>query len=351
MANKKYSLAIEKLDDAAKEFIASYPDYTFEVKKCDGGKQVQYVVSFGKEKAILNCYISKGLVSHYVDCSKSKKLGELCEKWWEYIVEQTVITAVNQKCFKVEKVSAEDFDTFMEAVAEYNNVEAIPQSTDNNPNIRNQYHLKGRYDAKLSIVYYTNGTLLVQGSLTSFYVEFVTEILQILSSVPNEAIEEVFSMQARSGYIFDSELESHISKMEHIRPIVGSFINTSIALANSAVKVDDYGCYTFGILKALDAVLSERLLEDVPSFDDYGTYFQKGKDAMFHFRNTVGVYDNNEPLKLALERGYTFFNQHRHTTFHIDSVSIESRRTLEDDEAVNKLQECLVIINNICNNW
>ena len=39
-------------------------------------------------------------------------------------------------------------------------------------------------------------------------------------------------------------------------------INTSINLANSAVKVDDYGCYTFGILKALDAVLRTRLLED-----------------------------------------------------------------------------------------
>jgi hypothetical protein len=55
--------------------------------------------------------------------------------------------------------------------------------------------------------------------------------------------------------------------------------------------------------------------------------------------------------KQALEQGYSFFNQHRHSTFHVDSFNVETSRTLEYDEAVNIIKDCLVIINNICNNW
>ena len=71
----------------------------------------------------------------------------------------------------------------------------------------------------------------------------------------------------------------------------------------------------------------------------------------FCFKSGIGTYDNNLHLKQALEQGYSFFNQHRHSTFHVDSFNVETSRTLEYDEAVNIIKDCLVIINNICNNW
>lgn len=353
MANKKYSLAIEKIDEVAKEFIAAHPIYTLCIKDCNQGKQKQIEITNTKsqEKGILNCYITLGQVSHYIQ-GKQGTLKGICEKCWEYIVEQTAIPEMDQKCFKLKGVRQDDFDALIEAVKEYNNVVVTEVNTEKNPAIRSQYHLKGKYDAKISVIFYNNGTLMVQGSITSFYVEFITEVLQAISSVPSEVIEEVFAIQARAGYTFDNDLNKHISKMEHIRgSVIENFINTSVSLANSAVKVDDYGCYTFGILKALDAVLRTRLLEDAPDFEDYGTYFQKDRNGTYCFKNCVGTYNDNEHLKKALEQGYSFFNQHRHSTFHVDSPSIETSRTLEYDEAVNIIKESLVIINNICNNW
>ena len=41
MATKKYSLAIEKIDEVAKEFIAARPAYTLHIKECNQGKQKQ----------------------------------------------------------------------------------------------------------------------------------------------------------------------------------------------------------------------------------------------------------------------------------------------------------------------
>lgn len=353
MAPKKYSWAIERIDEVAKEFIATNPAYILHINECNKGKlkQIEITNINNKEKSILNCFISSGQVSHNVQ-GKNGTLKKVCENCWEYIVENTAIPNIEQKCFKLENVESDEFDAFISAVNEYNNVAISEVNTDNNPNIRNHYHLKGKYDAKLSVILYNNGTLLVQGCITSFYVEFITEVLQAISSVPPEAIEEVFAIQAQAGYVLNKDLSNYISKREHIDgSVIENFINTSINLANSAVKVDDYGCYTFGILKALDAILRTRLLEDAPDFKEYSTYFKQNNSGAFCFKSGVGTYDNNLRLKQALEQGYSFFNKHRHSTFHVDNFNVETSRILEYDDAINIIKECLVIINNICNNW
>jgi hypothetical protein len=299
----------------------------------------------------LNCFISVGQVSHNIQGSHGR-INSICKDCWDYILDRATIPAPDQKCFTLRDVSSDNFDAFIEAVKEYNNVQVTSQVTDNNQSIRNHYHLKGKYDAKLSVIYYENGTLLVQGSITLFYVEFVTEILESISSVSSAVIEEVFSITSAGAYVIEKDLDRHFSKLDHIVDSISeNFINTSISLANSAVQVDDYGCYTFGVLKALDAILRKRLLEDAPEFVDYGTYFEKDRTDNYHFVSGVATYNSNTRLKGALERGYTFFSKNRHSTFHVDRFNVETSRILNYDDAVNIIKECLVIINNICDNW
>lgn len=353
MASKKVSLAIERIDSAAQEFIGSRPAYTICIKECNKGSQKQIEITHTKnnERGILNCFISGGQVSHNIQ-GKYSSLNQICKECWEHIVKQTSIPIENQKCFTLKNVPDVDFETFIQAVKDYNGVEVAVINSGNNPNIISQYHLKGAYGAKISVIYYKNGTLFVQGCVTSFYVEFITEILQCVSSVPTEMIKEVFAIQTQSGYAINPDIDTYIKDRTHTSgSVIEKFLATSINIANSAAVVEDYGCYTFGALKALDAVLRTRILEDVPEFDTYGEYFQKGATNDFCFKNSVQTFDNNPNLKAALETGYSFFNQHRHTTFHVDKLNIETSRILEYDEAINIIKECLVIINNICNNW
>lgn len=84
MANKKYSLAIEKIDEAAKEFIAAHPIYTLHIKDCNQGKQkqIEIVNTKSQEKGILNCYITVGQVSHNIQ-GKQGTLNGMCESCWE----------------------------------------------------------------------------------------------------------------------------------------------------------------------------------------------------------------------------------------------------------------------------
>ena len=157
MATKKYSLAIEKIDEVAKEFIAARPAYTLHIKECNQGKQkqIEIINIKNQEKSTLNCFITGGQVSHNIQ-GKNGTLNGICKDCWEYIVEQTAIPDMDQKCFKLKGVRSDDFDTLISAVKEYNNVVVSEVNTDKSPNIRNQYHLKGKYDAKVSVIFYNN---------------------------------------------------------------------------------------------------------------------------------------------------------------------------------------------------
>ena len=320
---KKHSLSVENIDQVAIDFIATKPSYSIKITDCQEGKLKKIAITHNKETGILNCFINGGQVS-YSTQGKAHLKG-ICE---------------------------EDFDAFIDVLSESDEIEITTVNTDNNPAIRNQYHLKGKYDAKVSIIFYNNGTLFLQGAVTAFYIELITEIMETISSVPTEVMEDFLAIQPLVGCVIEKDLNKHFTKTENIEgSILEDFLKTSIALANSGVVVDDYGCYTFGIMKALDGLISKRLLEDAPDFKDYGTYFERGKDGNYHFLENVGTYNGNPSLKRALEKAYDFYNKNRHTTFHIDRRNLETSRTLYYDEAVNIIKDGLVIINDLCTNW
>ena len=347
---KKHSLSVESIDQVAIDFIATKPSYSIKITDCNEGKLKKIEITHNKETGILNCFISGGQVS----CSTQgkAKLKGICEECWNVILQNASIPCPDKKAFTAKGISLEDFDTFMDMLSESEEIEVTPINTDNNSAIRNQYHLKGKYDAIVSIIFYNNGTLFLQGAVTAFYIELITEVMETISSVPSEVMEDFLSIQPSVGCIIEKDLNKHFTKIENIEgSILEDFLKTSITLANSGVVVDDYGCYTFGIMKALDGLISKRILEDAPDFRDYGTYFEKGSDGYFHFSKNVGTYDNQPSLKRALERAYDFYNKNRHTTFHVDRMNLETSRTLYYDEAVNIIKDGLVIMNDLCTNW
>ena len=346
---KKHSLSVENIDQVAIDFIATKPSYSIKITDCQEGKLKKIAITHNKETGILNCFINGGQVS-YSTQGKAHLKG-ICEECWNVILQNTSIPCPDKKSFTAKGISEEDFDAFIDVLSESDEIEITTVNTDNNPAIRNQYHLKGKYDAKVSIIFYNNGTLFLQGAVTAFYIELITEIMETISSVPTEVMEDFLAIQPLVGCVIEKDLNKHFTKTENIEgSILEDFLKTSIALANSGVVVDDYGCYTFGIMKALDGLISKRLLEDAPDFKDYGTYFERGKDGNYHFLENVGTYNGNPSLKRALEKAYDFYNKNRHTTFHIDRRNLETSRTLYYDEAVNIIKDGLVIINDLCTN-
>lgn len=348
--SNKYSLYIHEIERVAKEFVETKPSYSLEIINLNEGKLKQIKIKKGRDIGVLNCFISGGQVSYNIQ--GKQVLNKICEECWEAILKETIIPCPNKKTFTIKDVKESDLESFIALISENSDVELLAKTSKNNSDaVRCQYILKGKFDARVSITYYNNGTLFLQGAVTSFYIELITEVMEVLSSVPSEIVKEFVSIKSSVGYEIEEDLNKHFGKMQYIEgSILEDFVKTSIVLANSGIVVEDYGCYTFGLMKAIDGLMTKILSEDAPDFENYGVYFEKKGNGIHRFRDNVITYDDRPLLKQSLEKAYDFYKKNRHTTFHIDRFNIETSRTLSYDEAINIIKEGLVIMNDLCTN-
>lgn len=350
MKNPKYALEIDLIEPAAEEFVSKLPDLTVSFSDVNGGGTKMIDIRKDKDHTVLNCFIMSGQVSHNVQGS-NPKLNEVGEACWNYILDNTKLPDISKKAFSARNIRNDDFDVLMQIMSENPdiNVSQVGQSAESP--VRNLYHLTGKYNARLTVTFYKNGTLMVQGPYSAFFIEFINEAIQAISNVPIQAIEEVVSVGNPTTIVIDPDLSIHIKDLTHVAgSVVEVFLKTSIVLVNNPIKLGDYGCFSFGALKALDAIMRSRIQEGMGDFEKYGDVFSFGADNAHHFNRSGAVFDSTPHLKDALEKAYSYFRLQRHTSFHVDPA-VESSRLVSYDDAVNITRECLVLINRICDNW
>ena len=104
MATKKYSLAIEKIDEVAKEFVAARPAYTLHIKECNQGKQkqIEIINIKNQEKSTLNCFITGGQVSHNIQ-GKNGTLNGICKDCWGVYCKTDCDTGYGSKMLQIER--------------------------------------------------------------------------------------------------------------------------------------------------------------------------------------------------------------------------------------------------------
>ena len=167
---KKHSLSVENIDQVAIDFIATKPSYSIKITDCQEGKLKKIAITHNKETGILNCFINGGQVS-YSTQGKAHLKG-ICEECWNVILQNTSIPCPDKKSFTAKGISEEDFDAFIDVLSESDEIEITTVNTDNNPAIRNQYHLKGKYDAKVSIIFFYKKRVIILLRMNSLYSAF-----------------------------------------------------------------------------------------------------------------------------------------------------------------------------------
>ena len=131
------------------------------------------------------------------------------------------------------------------------------------------------------------------------------------------------------------------------------FITTSTVLANSGIEIGDYACYSFGILKSIEGLLSLKLRAKIKSDSvSIGKFFEENSvSKKFHLKGSITEFDTDANLKRAIDDAYDFYNKNRHTTFHTKKIHVETSRILSYEEAVDIIDDGLKVINELCNNW
>lgn len=337
---KNCSLYRDKIPSAIEEFArVKGLECNWTSKRDD---QDTFKLSKGKTNSFVTIYYKKnGLTS----ISNSNKAVEFAEECCEYVAKSASLPDTFHQTFTVKKAKMAEYEYFKMVLEE----EELVVLNTNDANVHERIRVNDKTGASITVTLYKNATLLIQGAVTPLFVSVMNAALQWM--VVCESTTSVISLKNVSCDI-ECDVSKHIEHIDRIRPdgdVIIKMIETSLQLAQSGIKVTDYGCYTYGVLKAIEGLLKLRLLEDVPPFDNFGDYFVcDDRTKTYKFQSTL--YDSHAELKRALEKAYTHFRKYRHSTFHVDN-QIETSKLLTYSEAIAVLYDSLAIINNLCSHW
>lgn len=337
------SLYREKIPSAIKEFAA---EKGIEWSCTSNGDfQDTFKLTYDKANRFITIYYKKnGLTSiSHQGSNKTSKLGEEC---CEYIISKTSLPDSIHKTFSIKNSNLKNYEYFKTEIGD----EHIVILSSNDTNVLERIKVKDDTGATITVTIYKNATLFFQGAITPLFVSLMNAaLLWMLDDVDEN--NSIIGLKNVSCNI-ESDVTKHIDHIEKLKPdgdVMIKMIESSLQLVNSGISVSDYGCYTFGVLKAIEGILKLRIQEDVYIFENFGDYFIINKNkGTYHFKTSL--YDEQPNLKKALEKAYNHFHKYRHSTFHVDD-QIETTKILNYSEAMSIIVDFVHIINEICNNW
>lgn len=337
------SLYREKIPSAIKEFAA---EKGIEWSCTSNGDfQDTFKLTYDKANRFITIYYKKnGLTSiSHQGSNKTSKLGEEC---CEYIISKTSLPDSIHKTFSIKNSNLKNYEYFKTEIGD----EHIVILNSNDTNVLERIKVKDDTGATITVTIYKNATLFFQGAITPLFVSLMNAaLLWMLDDVDEN--NSIIGLKNVSCNI-ESDVTKHIDHIEKLKPdgdVMIKMIESSLQLVNSGISVSDYGCYTFGVLKAIEGILKLRIQEDVYIFENFGDYFIINKNkGTYHFKTSL--YDEQPNLKKALEKAYNHFHKYRHSTFHVDD-QIETTKILNYSEAILIIVDSIHIINEICNNW
>lgn len=347
--SKNYSLFIDHIEGAVAGFIGRDDRLSLSVDKPDNTKMV-FRVTKGRATGIVTFFLKKnGLVS--ISIQGATSLHGLCERCCDLVIQQTSIPNSLRKSFVIHNSNKDNMGFFKLELTDTHNFQIVDKGIGSNSNVEERFDVLSNNNVKVSCTLYVNGTFLLQGNVTPLFITALTEILHWLVSEPQNSVPEIISLQNITNTFSDQicELVPNLSVCGDDDGIIERMILTSVSLFNSGVIVEDYGCYTFGVLKALEGILKLRLSEDLGSIETLGDFYFFDLQTHRH-RLKTSVYDGDLDLKKALNKGYNNWVSSRHSTFHADE-QIATSTLLSYEQAYEVFVKTLDCINGICNNW
>lgn len=345
----KHLLNIERIDKAVEEFTATIEDTTCSVKIVQKKPYLkkQFVFERNTQKGYVNCHISKGRVSLDVQ-AVDEGLNEVCNNCIQYLISELTIPLPDRKCLKIVDVAEDDYNDLLEEIKKEPdfNVEDKPLPS---TNLKSFCTINDQYGAEIHVQYFTNQTLFIQGSISTLFVYMQTFMVGYLSPAPESVKDDFLKISSAEEDVFSEDLSHYFHHPGYFTgTVIETLINTSFVIANSATILPDYGAMTFGIFKALEALLYKRIRIDRPGQSDFSCfkYDKSTKTGSWQ----VTSFDSNPALKAALLHGYEFYCSNRHSTFHVDPT-IVTTRILSKEDAIGLITDTIDKINDICDNW
>ncbi|MED4990886.1 type II toxin-antitoxin system RnlA family toxin [Parageobacillus toebii] len=210
------------------------------------------------------------------------------------------------------------------------------------------YQFRSSMGDKITITYYDNQTLQVQGKPMYLY----QEVNCFLSAYVD--FNEIIEKQAE---FFETSIEpvDIRNEMQQLLPNAYSSLNetlrkilsSSLTLRKINVKLEDYTPFVFPALKTLEGYLKGIFKEKgiIVKKEGFGPYIEFNENEKRHvLKPEIKDKINCKKTELAVERLYNYYNKQRHSLFHAEAIAESNRIISNKQEAEEIISQVIKLI-------
>lgn len=335
--NSKKSIFIErdKIRELINEIGTNYWDNfsVSELKKISENTY-RYNLCVDNEKAMLNIYFNNDGTTTISPTGKnleiSNQIKTLLESKCKYL------NTNFGKTYSIKKLSEEWKKKLILFLSSLEKVTLENKDIDASPKYKS-YIFTSNIGDKLTINIYENGTLTLQGKPAYLY----SEAISFLSYCNDISLDDIID-SINTFHEVDIKINEVRNDMEVLMPrayenipeTILKLLSPSISLRKINIELEDYSCYTFPVLRALEGYIKYL-------FDNKGITIGKNFAGIFKGdklnQNIIAKIDNID-YQDELEKLYLYLKNNRHVIFHAEQILIGTKlieNKHEADEIIN----------------
>lgn len=216
-----------------------------------------------------------------------------------------------------------------------NNVETQPKHT--------EYIFISTICDKLVVNRYDNGTIVLQGKpayIFSEAISFMSYCNEITLDDIVSSVNTVHNIDVKTSDVHNELKVLLKNAYSNIDPIITKILSPSLSLKKIAMEMDDYSCFVFPALRALEGYIKYLFgLKSVTVGYTFANIFS-GYSLTTNVINQI----NDAKYQAELERLFKYFKDNRHVHFHTEQILIGTTLIENKNEADTIVNEIIELI-------
>lgn len=224
--------------------------------------------------------------------------------------------------FTLKGLSSDEFEAFLNKASEKFTHEYFENSN-------NKRYIFTLDSEKITITWFMNKTLLIQGKQKNLYYELIAILLESSEEILDELFNVAFSKPVKTVQSeMDDYYAAHLSKLPinfstNMKQIIMMGIFFVLYDVPQTFDGYDYGHFTIPTFRGLESLIKARLIDiGVPMTNPKGNFemFKPDSNGNYKFLVKHDAVITDLVLKNKIEEAYTYFNQNRHFLTHSGEV-------------------------------
>lgn len=247
------------------------------------------------------------------------------------------------RSYSVHPLERSNFDLILEFLNDLDDCDLI-HSTKNETSKYELFQYRSKLGDKLTLKYYENSRLQIQGKPAYLYLEvtsLLAEYFPFDEIVKSQA--DFFSVDINPTEVREEMKESLPNSYDSLNETLRSILSPSIALRQIDIPLDDYTCYAFPALRALEGYIKSILMNNgiVIGKDGFDIFNKVGRKYVLNNDSCEKI--NNKEVTNAVEELYNYYHKERHGLFHTEAVAVMTR-TIDKQRALQIISDVVLLI-------